>query len=120
MVESIPGQARFVTSTETDTQARTRDDGSDVGVVTDLLHQVNHRIRRTAAGEFEPLGVTAAQMRALRTLARCDRPMRMSELAESLGIVRPIGDVGRRRARTTPSSWLVRPMPRIAEGSASR
>ncbi len=56
--------------------------------VADLLHQVNHRIRRQAAATFAPLGATSAQMRAMRVLGRCDAPIRMSELAEALGIVR--------------------------------
>ena len=56
--------------------------------VADLLHQVNHRIRRQAAETLEPLGATTAQMRAIRALARRGTPMRMSELSEALGIVR--------------------------------
>ena len=56
--------------------------------VADLLHQVNHRIRRQAAETLEPLGATTAQMRAIRALARREAPMRMSELSDALGIVR--------------------------------
>jgi DNA-binding MarR family transcriptional regulator len=57
--------------------------------VADLLHQANHAIRRQAMADVEPSGVTASQMRALRTLVRRrDAPMRMSELADALGIVR--------------------------------
>ena len=56
--------------------------------VADLLHQVNHRIRRQAAETLEPLGATTAQMRAIRALARREAPIRMSELSEALGIVR--------------------------------
>ena len=56
--------------------------------VGDLFHQVNHRIRRTAAAELEPLGVTGGQMRALRTIQLADGPIRMSGLADALGIVR--------------------------------
>jgi DNA-binding MarR family transcriptional regulator len=56
--------------------------------VADLLHHVNHTIRRQAVAESEPTGVTSSQMRALRTLTRHGAPMRMSELADALGIVR--------------------------------
>lgn len=56
--------------------------------VGDLFHQINHRIRRTAAAEFEPLGITGAQLRALRTIHASDGPIRMSALADALGIVR--------------------------------
>ena len=38
--------------------------------------------------DLGPLGVTWGQVRALRTLARCDGPVRMSELADRLGIAR--------------------------------
>ena len=65
------------------------DEGPDLAAdVADLLHQVNHRIRRQAAETLEPLGATTAQMRAIRALARREAPIRMSELSESLGIVR--------------------------------
>jgi DNA-binding MarR family transcriptional regulator len=56
--------------------------------VADLLHQANHAIRRQAMMEADPNGVTSSQMRALRTLIRRGEPMRMSELADALGIVR--------------------------------
>jgi DNA-binding MarR family transcriptional regulator len=56
--------------------------------VADLLHHVNHAIRRRAAAEAEPNSVTSSQMRAMRMLVRRDTPMRMSELADALGIVR--------------------------------
>lgn len=59
-----------------------------VAEVADLLHQVNHRIRRAATSGSEPERITGAQMRAMRMLVRAGQPMRMSELAESLGIVR--------------------------------
>jgi DNA-binding MarR family transcriptional regulator len=56
--------------------------------VADLLHQANHAIRRRAMTDAGPHGVTSSQMRAMRTLVRRGEPMRMSELAEALGIVR--------------------------------
>ena len=56
--------------------------------VSDLLHQVSRRIRRAAMDDLEPMGVTGAQMRAIRTLAYESAPVRMSVLADSLGIAR--------------------------------
>ena len=56
--------------------------------VADLLHQVNHRLRRAVMAEADSSGVTSAQGRAMRTLVHHDGPMRMSELAAALGIVR--------------------------------
>jgi DNA-binding MarR family transcriptional regulator len=56
--------------------------------VADLLHHVNHTIRRQAVAESDPGGVRSSQMRAMRTLIRRSTPMRMSELADALGIVR--------------------------------
>lgn len=56
--------------------------------VAELLHGVTHRMRRATGQELEPLGVTWAQVRALRTLHRCGRPIRMSELATRLRIAR--------------------------------
>lgn len=56
--------------------------------VVDLLDAINRRIRATARQELGPLGVTPAQARALRVLGRSDPPLRMSELADRLGIAR--------------------------------
>jgi DNA-binding MarR family transcriptional regulator len=57
------------------------------GEVVDLLHAVNHRIRRASLDALEPLGVTPAQGRALRTVHRADGPVRMSDLAARLRVV---------------------------------
>jgi len=76
MGRSIPTNSKHPSRAETAAQ------------VGDLFHQVNHRIRRVAASEFEPLGITNSQMRALRTIQVHDGPVRMSALADSLGIVR--------------------------------
>lgn len=56
--------------------------------VSDLLHAVNRRIRTRANRDLDPIGITGAQARALRTIAHRGEPVRMSELAELLGIVR--------------------------------
>jgi DNA-binding MarR family transcriptional regulator len=55
--------------------------------LADLLHQLNRRLRRAQAERLKPLGLTPAQERALRTMTRSERPLRMAELAEQLGIV---------------------------------
>lgn len=69
--------------------ARSIPEASDLATeVADLLHHANHAIRRQAAVDAEPNGLTSAQMRAMRVLIRRDGPMRMSELAAALGIVR--------------------------------
>ena len=49
---------------------------------------MTRRIRRDARSALGPLGVTPAQTRALRTVARADGPVRMSALADQLGIAR--------------------------------
>jgi DNA-binding MarR family transcriptional regulator len=57
--------------------------------VADLLHHVNHTIRRQAMAETGPDGPTDAERRTMRTLHRhANAPMRMSELADALGIAR--------------------------------
>jgi len=58
------------------------------GDVADLIYSVARRIRRDANRHLEPLGVTPAQVRALRTVARDAGAVRMSELADRLGIAR--------------------------------
>ena len=79
MARSIPG---------TPTSSEAAQAADRAATVADLLHQVNHRIHRVAAEELEPLRITSAQMRALRTLHHHGAPMRMSGLAAALGIVR--------------------------------
>ncbi len=56
--------------------------------VADLVGAVARRIRRASSHDLGPLGVTWAQVRALRTLDACGRPVRMSELADRLHIAR--------------------------------
>lgn len=69
--------------------AHTEHDGQDVATeVADLLQAVAHRLRREARVGLDSVGVTWAQARALRTLARREGPTRMSELADALHIAR--------------------------------
>jgi DNA-binding MarR family transcriptional regulator len=55
--------------------------------LADLLHGLTRRLRRSQAERLAPLGLTPAQERALRVIARSDEPLRMTELADHLGIV---------------------------------
>ncbi len=55
--------------------------------LADLLHRLTRRLRRAQAERLAPLGLTPAQERALRIITRSEEPLRMTELAERLGIV---------------------------------
>jgi DNA-binding MarR family transcriptional regulator len=57
-----------------------------IGQLGELLVRSSWRLRRGAAKELAPLGVTFGQARALRVLAASDQ-MRMADLAASLEIV---------------------------------
>lgn len=65
------------------------DAASDLpGEIADLLGAATRRFRAMAKRDLDPRGVTFAQVRALRACVRDGEPIRMSELAQSLGIVR--------------------------------
>ena len=55
--------------------------------LADLLHRLTKRLRRSQQSRLAPLGLTPAQEHALRMLARSEEPLRMTELAERLGVV---------------------------------
>ena len=55
--------------------------------LADLLQRLTRRLRRAQAERLAPLGLTPAQERALRVVSRSDEPLRMTELADRLGIV---------------------------------
>lgn len=57
------------------------------GELFELVHRVDHRIRRGFRERLEPLGVNPGQSRALRALIAAGEPLRMTRLAELLGIV---------------------------------
>src|SRR3984957_4334187 len=59
----------------------------DPGQLADLLQRLTKRLRRAQADRLAPLGLTPAQERALRMIARGTEPLRMTELADRLGIV---------------------------------
>src|SRR6202044_3564130 len=52
-----------------------------------LLQRHTRRLRRSQAQRLAPLGLTPAQERALRIITRSEEPLRMTELADHLGIV---------------------------------
>jgi DNA-binding MarR family transcriptional regulator len=62
-------------------------DYEDPVQLADQLHGLTRRLRRAQAERLAPLGLTPAQERALRLITRGDEPLRMTELAERLGIV---------------------------------
>lgn len=55
--------------------------------LADELHRLMRRLRRAQTERLAPLGLTPAQERALRAIARSDGSPRMTELADRLGIV---------------------------------
>ncbi|MEV6102090.1 MarR family transcriptional regulator [Nocardia sp. NPDC051981] len=59
--------------------------------LAELFLRTTKRLRRTQSARLSPLGLTPAQARALRIIGRADehgdQPLRMSALAEHLGIV---------------------------------
>lgn len=56
--------------------------------IAERLDAVHRCLRLRTREELQPLGVTPAQVRALRTIAGEDCPVRMSALAARLGIAR--------------------------------
>ncbi|HTR93381.1 MAG TPA: MarR family transcriptional regulator [Trebonia sp.] len=59
----------------------------DPGQLADLVHRLTRRLRRAQAERLGPLGLTPAQERAMRMIARNEEPLRMTEIADRLGIV---------------------------------
>jgi DNA-binding MarR family transcriptional regulator len=55
--------------------------------LADLLHRLTKRLRWAQAERLAPIGLTPAQERALRVIARGEEPPRMTEIADRLGIV---------------------------------
>ena len=69
-------------------QSETEVAGSDtVGQLTELVVRASWRLRRGAAKELAPLGVTFGQARMMRVLVRAGEPVRMADLAATLEIV---------------------------------
>jgi DNA-binding MarR family transcriptional regulator len=57
------------------------------GRLADQLLTLSRRLHRSQRRLMEPLGITPAQARLLRTLAHCDTPPRMADLAKRLDVV---------------------------------
>ncbi|GAB2824199.1 MarR family winged helix-turn-helix transcriptional regulator [Streptomyces sp. NPDC054796] len=57
------------------------------GDLADQLLRLTRRLNHAHRHNFAPVGVTPAQARLLRTVARCEAPPRMADLAEFLGVV---------------------------------
>jgi DNA-binding MarR family transcriptional regulator len=58
-----------------------------IGQLGELVVRTSWRLRRGAAKELAPLGVTFGQARVMRVLASAGEPLRMADLAASLEIV---------------------------------
>src|ERR1700729_4588421 len=55
--------------------------------LADVFQRLMRRLRGGRAERLAPLGLTPAQERALRVITRNEEPLRMTELADQLGIV---------------------------------
>jgi DNA-binding MarR family transcriptional regulator len=55
--------------------------------LAELLSHTARRLRRGSTAQLAPLGLTGAQARVLRILARADRPLRMADIAAGLEVV---------------------------------
>ncbi|MES9506267.1 MarR family transcriptional regulator [Streptomyces sp. NPDC000609] len=63
-------------------------DSSDAdGVLAEQLLRVTRRLQRIQSRQLEPMGITPAQFRLLRTVAHYDGPPRMADLARRLDVV---------------------------------
>lgn len=54
--------------------------------LAELFLRAAHRLRRASFKDLAPLGVTPAQARALRTVMKFDRAVRMGEIAAQLDV----------------------------------
>jgi DNA-binding MarR family transcriptional regulator len=57
------------------------------GRLADQLLRLNRRLHRAQRRHLEPLGVTPAQARLLRTVSHSETPPRMADLAQRLDVV---------------------------------
>ncbi|MEW1859603.1 MarR family transcriptional regulator [Streptomyces sp. NPDC088194] len=82
-VAAAAGQARD------EAAARALASGADevTGRLADQLLTLSRRLHRSQRRLMEPLGITPAQSRLLRTLAHCEAPPRMADLAQRLDVV---------------------------------
>jgi DNA-binding MarR family transcriptional regulator len=57
------------------------------GVLAEQLLRLTRRLHRIQKQQMEPIGITPAQARLLRTVAYYEEPPRMADLAERLEVV---------------------------------
>ncbi|MFI2781343.1 MarR family winged helix-turn-helix transcriptional regulator [Streptomyces sp. ALB3] len=57
------------------------------GMLAEQLLRLTRRLQRIQSRQLEPIGITPAQFRLLRTTAHCEAPPRMADLAERLDVV---------------------------------
>ena len=57
------------------------------GMLAEQLLRLTRRIHRIQKQQWEPIGITPAQARLLRTVGFYDQPPRMADLAERLEVV---------------------------------
>ncbi|MEV8454076.1 MarR family transcriptional regulator [Streptomyces sp. NPDC052095] len=57
------------------------------GVLAEQLLRVTRRLQRIQGRQLEPMGITPAQFRLLRTVSHYDGPPRMADLAQRLDVV---------------------------------
>src|SRR6476646_3840215 len=67
--------------------AADREQDVSAAELTERVMRVAHLIRRTSMANLAELNLTPAQSRALRTISKADPPIRMGELASTLGVV---------------------------------
>ncbi|MEU5714479.1 MarR family transcriptional regulator [Streptomyces sp. NPDC020403] len=57
------------------------------GLLAEQLLRLTRRLQRIQSRQLEPIGITPAQFRLLRTVAHYDGPPRMADLAARLDVV---------------------------------
>lgn len=57
------------------------------GLLAEQLLRLTRRLHRAQKRHMEPLGITPAQSRLLRTVSHSDQPPRMADLAQRLEVV---------------------------------
>lgn len=57
------------------------------GLLAEQLLRLTRRLHRIQSRQLEPIGITPAQFRLLRTVAHYDGPPRMADLAQRLDVV---------------------------------
>jgi len=80
--DELPGPPADAISQDTD-----RSDDVSAAELTERVMRVAHLIRRSSMANLAALDLTPAQSRALRTISKAGGPLRMGELASTLGVV---------------------------------